>query len=68
MPPFAAKFQGDEHPAIGKIDSLMQGVVLDLTIMQRAAPADMAKRRAKIRASLVEIAERVMSLADELSR
>jgi hypothetical protein len=65
---FQPRHQGDEHPAIAKIEEAMQAVVLDLRIMQRAAPADMPRRRAKIRAQLVEVAELVMTLADEFSK
>jgi hypothetical protein len=65
---FQARHQGDEHPAIAKVEELMQAVVLDLRIMQRASPADMPKRRAKIREGLVDIAERTMRLCDELAK
>ena len=68
MPAFKPAFQGDEHPAIGQIDELMQAVLLDLRIMQRAAQADKPRLRAKIRERLVTIAERVMTLADTFSR
>jgi hypothetical protein len=64
---FQPKFQGDEHPAISKVDELMQAVLLDLRIMQRASEADKPRRRAKIREGLVDIAERTMRLCDELS-
>ena len=62
---FQPKFQGQEHPAIAKVDEAAQGIVLDLRIMQRASEADMPRRRAKIRAQLVDLAERVMTLCDE---
>jgi hypothetical protein len=65
---FQPKFQGQEHADIAKVDEAMQAIVLDLRIMQRAAPADMPRRRAKIRAQLVEVAERVMTLADEFAQ
>lgn len=65
---FQPKFQGDEHPAIARIEWQMQAVLLDVRIMQRAAPADMAKRRAKIRAGLVDIAKLVMDLTDEFAQ
>jgi hypothetical protein len=40
MPAFQPQFQGDEHPAIGKLDELAQTALLTLKVMQRAASTD----------------------------
>ncbi|WP_315806582.1 MULTISPECIES: hypothetical protein [unclassified Bradyrhizobium] len=68
MVSFKPQHQGQEHPGIAKADGLLQAPLLTLSIMQRAAPADLPRYRAKVRQQLQEAVDFAMKLADEFSR
>ncbi|WP_316234240.1 hypothetical protein [Bradyrhizobium sp. SZCCHNR1098] len=68
MVSFKPQHQGQEHAGIGKCDTLLQAPLLTLSIMQRAAPADLPRYRAKVRQQLQAAVDACMALADEFSR
>ncbi|WP_315775100.1 MULTISPECIES: hypothetical protein [unclassified Bradyrhizobium] len=68
MVSFKPQHQGQEHPGIAKADGLLQAPLLTLSIMQRAAPADRPRYRAKVRQELQDAVDLVMKLADEFGQ
>jgi hypothetical protein len=46
---FQPRYQGDEHPSIGAIDSANDLIVLKLRVMSRAGEKDMARHRQELR-------------------
>lgn len=68
MPAFQPQHQGQQSPLIGKTDDAMQAALLTLTIMQRAAPADLPRYREKLRAQLQAAVDIAMRAADAFQR